>query len=166
MNADASLLDPEHINRTRYRPGQRAGHYESFYQRGNHPTEPRAFWIRYTVFSPADMPEAAIGELWAIWFDGVTGQHVVAKEEQQVILFSMIAMFLFSALGGTWFPLETAGAAFATVGRLMPSAWAMTGLQNLLIRGLLLNSVLLPCAILLAYAAAFFGLAVWRFKFE
>ncbi|MEV6509155.1 hypothetical protein AB0M61_23940 [Streptomyces sp. NPDC051642] len=84
MNADSSLLDPEHINRTRYRPGQRAGHYESFYQRGNHPTEPRAFWIRYTVFSPADMPEAAIGELWAIWFDGVTGQHVVAKEEHPI----------------------------------------------------------------------------------
>ncbi len=31
---------------------------------------------------------------------------VLAKEEQQVILYSMIAMFLFSALGGTWFPLE------------------------------------------------------------
>ena len=31
---------------------------------------------------------------------------VLAKEEQQVILYSMIAMFLFSALGGTWFPLK------------------------------------------------------------
>lgn len=91
---------------------------------------------------------------------------VLAKEEQQVILFSMIAMFLFSALGGTWFPLEASGGAFAALGRLMPSTWAMTGLQNLLIRGLALSSVLLPCAILLAYAAGFFGLAVWRFKFE
>ena len=91
---------------------------------------------------------------------------VVAKEEQQVILFSMIAMFLFSALGGTWFPLEASGGAFAAIGRLMPSTWAMTGLQNLLIRGLAFDSVLLPCAVLLAYAAVFFGVAVWRFRRE
>ncbi|MEP7359011.1 MAG: ABC transporter permease, partial [Anaerolineales bacterium] len=91
---------------------------------------------------------------------------VLAKHEQQVILFGLIAMFLFSALGGTWFPLETAGAAFAAIGRWMPSAWAMTGLQNILIRGLALSSVMLPAGILLAYAAAFFGLAVWRFRPE
>ena len=88
---------------------------------------------------------------------------VLARQEQQVILLSMIAMFLFSALGGTWFPLESAGGAFADIGRLTPSAWAMNGLQNILIRGLALSSVLLPAGILLAYAAGFFGLAVWRF---
>jgi ABC-2 type transport system permease protein len=91
---------------------------------------------------------------------------VVAKEEQQVILYSMVTMFVFSGLGGTWFPLEGSGQLFAAVGRLMPSAWAMTGLQNLLIRGLALDSVLLPTAVLLAYALAFFGLAVWRFRRE
>jgi ABC-2 type transport system permease protein len=89
---------------------------------------------------------------------------VIAKSDDQVILFSMLAMFLFSALGGTWFPLEASGGAFAALGRLMPSAWAMTGLQNLLIRGLGSASTLLPTGILLAYAAGFFGLAVWRFK--
>ena len=91
---------------------------------------------------------------------------VIAKQEQQVILFALIAMFLFSALGGTWFPLETAGAAFAAIGRWMPSAWAMNGLQNILIRGLTFSSVVLPASILLLYAAGFFGLAVWRFRAE
>jgi ABC-2 type transport system permease protein len=89
---------------------------------------------------------------------------VVAKEEQQVILFSMIAMFLFSALGGTWFPLETTGGAFATIGKAMPSAWAMNGLQNILIRGLGLESVWMAVGILSAYALGFFLLAVWRFR--
>ena len=89
---------------------------------------------------------------------------VLAKGEEQVILFSLIAMFLFSALGGTWFPLEAAGGAFNAVGKLMPSAWAMTGLQNILIRGLGLSSTLLPAGILLLYASGFFALAVWRFK--
>ena len=89
---------------------------------------------------------------------------VIAKEEQQVILFSMIAMFLFSALGGTWFPLESAGGAFAAIGKLLPSAWAMTGFQNILIRGLSLSSTLMPAGILFLYAGGFFVLAVWRFK--
>jgi hypothetical protein len=68
-------------NHARYRPGQRAGFYESFFQRGNHPTRPLAFWIRYTLFSPAGRPEAAEGELWAVFFDGETGRHAVAKRE-------------------------------------------------------------------------------------
>jgi len=89
---------------------------------------------------------------------------VIAKEEQQVILFSMIAMFLFSALGGTWFPLETTGGAFAAIGKAMPSAWAMNGLQNVLIRGLGLESVWTSAGMLLVYALFFFLMAVWRFR--
>jgi len=88
---------------------------------------------------------------------------VVAKEEQQVILFSMVAMFLFSALGGAWFPLETSGGAFAAIGKILPSAWAMNGFQNILIRGLGLGSVWTAVGVLSAYALLFFVLAVWRF---
>jgi hypothetical protein len=68
-------------NWTRYRAGQRAGHYESFFQRANHPGRPLAFWIRYTLLSPEGRPEEAVGELWAIWFDGETGRHVAVKGE-------------------------------------------------------------------------------------
>jgi hypothetical protein len=64
-----------------YRPGQAGGHYESFYQRANHPDRPLAFWIRYTIFAPAGDPDAAVGELWAVAFDGETGEHAVAKRE-------------------------------------------------------------------------------------
>jgi hypothetical protein len=69
------------LDRTVYRSGQRAGHYESFYQRANHPDRPLAFWLRYTIFAPARNPSAAVGELWAVAFDGESGQHAVAKEE-------------------------------------------------------------------------------------
>jgi ABC-2 type transport system permease protein len=91
---------------------------------------------------------------------------VLARGDDQVVLFSLIAMFVFSALGGTWFPLEDAGGAYAAIGRLMPSASAMTGFQNTLIRGLGFSSALLPTVVLLAYAAGFFTLAVWRFRSE
>jgi ABC-2 type transport system permease protein len=104
---------------------------------------------------------AALG-LWVAAMGLLIG--TLAKSDDQVILYSLVAMFLFSALGGTWFPLEGAGGAYAALGRLMPSAWAMTGLQNILIRGLDTASTLLPTGVLLAYALGFFLLAVWRFK--
>jgi ABC-2 type transport system permease protein len=88
----------------------------------------------------------------------------LAKSDNQVVLYSMLAMFVFSALGGTWFPLEGTGGAFATVGKLLPSSWAMIGLQNILIRRLGMASIWQPVAILLAYAVGFFALAVWRFR--
>jgi hypothetical protein len=69
------------FNCARYRVGQPAGHYESYFQRANHPTEPLAFWIRYTIFSPAGRPDDAIGELWAVVFNGSSGRHTVAKTE-------------------------------------------------------------------------------------
>jgi ABC-2 type transport system permease protein len=90
----------------------------------------------------------------------------LSRTQGQVITGALVAMFFFSALGGAWFPLEVAGETFSTIGHAMPTAWAMDGLQNVVVRGLGLRSVLLPAGVLLAYAAAFFGLAVWRFRFE
>lgn len=90
----------------------------------------------------------------------------IAKSEEQVVTISLLAMFIFAALGGAWFPLEFAGQAFSTVGHLMPTAWAMDGFQNVIVRGFGLNSVLLPAGLLAAYGLVFFALAVWRFRYE
>jgi hypothetical protein len=67
-------------NGARFREEDVTGHYESWFQRANHPMRPFAFWIRYTIFRPADSPERAVGELWAIWFDGERGVVRAAKE--------------------------------------------------------------------------------------
>lgn len=100
--------------------------------------------------------------LWVAAMGMLIGTLV--KDDSQVVLFALMAMFLFSALGGTWFPLEVSSGAFATIGKTMPSAWAMTGYQNILMRGLGLESAWMPTLILLAYALGFFVLAVWRFR--
>jgi len=78
---DKRELARQRANQARYRPSQTTGHYESFFQRANHPTRPLAFWIRYTLVSPDRHPEQALGELWAVLFDGETGNHVVVKRE-------------------------------------------------------------------------------------
>jgi ABC-2 type transport system permease protein len=103
----------------------------------------------------------------AFWISS-TGLFVgaVAKNEDQVVVFSLIAMMVLSAMGGAWFPLDITGKAFAAVGHLTPTAWAMDGFQNIVQRGLGLNAVLLPVGVLLAYGLAFFGLAVWRLGLE
>ncbi len=102
--------------------------------------------------------------LWAASLGLLIG--ALAKRDEQVIVLCLIAMFLFSAMGGAWFPLDVAGKAFSIIGHFLPSAWAMDGFQNIVLRGLGFSSVLAPAGLLVVYALAFFGLALWRFRFE
>jgi Tocopherol cyclase len=69
------------VNAVRFDPRRPTGHYESYYLRGNYPDRPLAFWLRYTVFSPAGRPADAAGELCAVVFDGESGAHTVARVE-------------------------------------------------------------------------------------
>jgi hypothetical protein len=94
----------------RFTPGERGGHYESWFQRANHPSRPLAFWIRYTILCPRGRPQDAVGELWAIAFDGEAGRIVSVKQELP------IAECRFSASG-----LE------ARVGKAELSGAALTG---------------------------------------
>ncbi len=99
---------------------------------------------------------AALGLLIGTW----------AHNEEQAIIFSLIPMFVLAGMGGAWVPLEYTGKTFQTIGHLLPTAWAMDGFENIVIRGLGLESVLLPAGIMLLYAGGLFALAAWRFRFE
>lgn len=81
---DSAFGDREAVraawNAARVRPDTGGGHYESYFQRANHPTRPLAFWIRYTALLPSGRPEAGFGELWAVYFDGERGRNVAVKE--------------------------------------------------------------------------------------
>ena len=123
-----------------------------------------AFGVNYLQAPLATLAMMVTLSLWAASLGLLIG--ALATQEEQVITWSLIAMFLFAALGGAWFPLEVAGEAFATIGHVTPTAWAMDGLQNIVVRGQGLASVLLPAGILLVYTVVFFGLAVWQFRFE
>ena len=90
----------------------------------------------------------------------------IAKSQEQVSMLSMVAMFFFAAAGGAWFPLEITGRVFSFIGHLLPSAWAMDGFQNVILRGLGFGSALLPALVITGYAALFFTIAVWRFRAE
>jgi ABC-2 type transport system permease protein len=89
---------------------------------------------------------------------------ILARTEEQAIMFSLIPMFVFAGLGGVWVPLEVTGPTFQAIGHLSPIAWGMDGFENIVARGLGLNTVLLPSAALIGYAVFFFILAVGRFR--
>jgi ABC-2 type transport system permease protein len=122
------------------------------------------FDVNYLQAPWATLTMMAALSLWAASLGLFIG--ALSTKEEQVITWSLVAMFLFAALGGAWFPLEVAGSTFAAIGHVLPSAWAMDGLQNIVVRGQTIASVLMPAAILLAYAAAFLSIAVWQFRFE
>ena len=88
---------------------------------------------------------------------------IMARTEEQAVMFSLIPMFVFAGLGGAWVPLEFTGPTFAAIGHVSPIAWALDGFKNIIVRGLGVESVLLPAAALIGYAILFFGLATWRF---
>src|SRR6266508_2601193 len=89
---------------------------------------------------------------------------ILARTEEQAIIFSLIPMFVFAGLGGAWVPLEVTGPTFQAIGHLSPIAWGMDGFENILARGLGFESVLLPTLALIGYAIIFFVLAVLRFR--
>lgn len=120
------------------------------------------FGVDYSNSLPGTLLMAACLAMWAASLG--LAISAFSETEDQVLVYSLLAMFIFSALGGAWFPLDITGKTFSAVGHLLPTAWAMDGFQNIIIRGLGVQSVLLPVAILLGYAVLFFGLAVWRFN--
>lgn len=90
----------------------------------------------------------------------------LSKTPDNTVVYSLIPMFIFSGLGGAWMPLEFTSETVQMVGHFTPVAWGMDGLKNILIRGQGLEAVWLPVGMLMVFTVIFFGLAVWRFKFE
>jgi ABC-2 type transport system permease protein len=89
-----------------------------------------------------------------------------AKTDEAVVILVMIPMFVLSALGGAWFPLETTSAFMQRLGHIVtPTAWAMDAYQDIIVRGLGLQSVLLPAAVITAWGAVMFVLAVRRLRY-
>ncbi len=90
----------------------------------------------------------------------------ISRQENQVVLYALGSMLVLGLMGGAIFPLDITGKTFAAIGHLLPSAWAIEGFQNIILRGGGIEFILLPAGILIAYTFVFFGLAVWRFRFE
>ena len=92
-----------------------------------------AFGVNYLSAPLATLLMMIVLAFWAASLGLLIGAAV--RREEQVIVYCLVAMFVFSALGGAWFPLAIAGKAFSTIGHVMPTAWALDGFQNIILQG-------------------------------
>ncbi len=90
----------------------------------------------------------------------------VAKTDEQVVVFSLIPMFVLAGLGGAWVPLEFTPETVQIIGHLSPVAWVMDGFKDILIRGAGFYEILLPLVVLLGFTIVCLSLAIWRFRYE
>jgi ABC-2 type transport system permease protein len=90
---------------------------------------------------------------------------LVRSRSQASGLTTMFAMLL-SALGGAWWPLEVTPPAYQAVVKVLPTTWAMIGFNDVILRGQGIGGILPVVGILIAFAAVFFTLGIWRLRFE
>jgi ABC-2 type transport system permease protein len=96
---------------------------------------------------------------------GVMMGTFIKSEKQASNLSIMIGMVL-ALLGGCWWPMELFPPVMQSVARILPTYWAVQGMNNLSMRGLGAESVLLPALVLVGCAALFFTVGVARFRYE
>ena len=87
-----------------------------------------------------------------------------AKTEEQVIVFTLLPMFVLAGLGGAWMPLEFTSETVQKIGHLSPIAWMMDGYKNILVRGQGIPEALLPAAVLTGFSFVFIVIATWLFR--
>jgi len=89
----------------------------------------------------------------------------VKTEGQSSNLSIMIGMAM-ALLGGCWWPMELFPAGLQQVVKVLPTTWAMSAMTDITMRGHGLVDILPEAGVLLAFAAAFFVVGLWRFRYE
>lgn len=79
---------------------------------------------------------------------------------------AIFATLLMVMLGGAWVPSFIFPAWLQTVSLAVPTRWAVDGLDAMTWRGLGWQAAVAPTAVMLAFAAAFTLLAIWRFDWQ
>jgi ABC-2 type transport system permease protein len=115
--------------------------------------EPLALAVLLTSFALA---AAALG----------TTLGTFVKTEGQASGLSVMFGMVMALLGGCWYPLELFPEAMQSAVRVLPTTWAMQGMMDIGLRGGGLADILPEAGVLLGFAAVFFVIGVWRFRFE
>jgi ABC-2 type transport system permease protein len=88
------------------------------------------------------------------------------KTEGQASGLSILFGMVMALLGGCWYPIELFPGAIRTAVQILPTTWAMKGMLDILLRGEGLVAVLPNAVVLFGFAAVFFIIGIWRFRYE
>ena len=84
----------------------------------------------------------------------------------QVDALSTLIILPMAGLGGALWPIEIVPDFMQKIALWFPTGWAMRGFQDIIIRGLGLQDVLLEAGMLALFGIVFLAIGVWRFKYE
>ena len=76
------------------------------------------------------------------------------------------AVLMMVMLGGAWVPSFIFPAWLQQLTLVVPARWAVDGLDAMTWRGIGLSGAVVPIAVLLGFAAAFWTIAATRFRWE
>ncbi|MBU4352973.1 MAG: ABC transporter permease [Nanoarchaeota archaeon] len=79
---------------------------------------------------------------------------------------SIMLGMVMALMGGCWYPLELFPKVIQNIVKILPTTWAMEGLLDLTLRGQGLVAILPEAGVLLGFAAVFFAIGIWRFRYE
>jgi ABC-2 type transport system permease protein len=102
--------------------------------------------------------------LAAVAFGVMLGALVRTRSQANGL--TLLSGLLMAALGGAWWPLEITPQSYQTAVKILPTTWAMLGFKDVIIRGASLTDILPEAGILLLFAALFFAVGLWRFRYE
>ncbi len=91
---------------------------------------------------------------------------VLVRTRNQLSALVPVLSTAMAMLGGCYWPLEITSPAMQKIALLTPTGWAMLGLKDTVARGLGVEAVLLPTAVLLTMAAVFFAIGLSRLRLE
>jgi ABC-type multidrug transport system permease subunit len=88
----------------------------------------------------------------------------LARTREQIGGLGTLLVLTMAALGGVMVPRSVMPESMKAIGLATPHAWALGAYQDVLVRGLGLAAVAPALGVLLAFAVAFFAVALWRFR--
>jgi ABC-2 type transport system permease protein len=95
-----------------------------------------------------------------------TALGTFVKTEGQASNLSLMLGMSMALLGGCWWPMELFPAGLQQVVKVLPTTWAMSAMTDITMRGQGVVDILPEAGVLLAFAAVFFVVGLWRFRYE
>jgi ABC-2 type transport system permease protein len=87
-----------------------------------------------------------------------------ARTREQIIPIGLTVVMLVCAVGGCWWPLFMEPSWLQHASHVTPTAWAMDGLSDLILRDRTLGGIAPTLAALLAYGLVCLGVGAWLYR--
>jgi ABC-2 type transport system permease protein len=128
------------------------------------------FGVAHLLFGMAFGDPAALAVISLALAAAATGLGIMVaalgKTDAQIGGLTSLLTLTLSAIGGCLMPASIMPSFLQTLSHFTPHAWAMQGFQDVLVRGYGLAGILPEVGALFVFAAIFFLIGVWRFRFD